>query len=126
MAARLAAAAALVAALAIAAGAFGAHALAGRLAARESALWETATRYLVYSSLAALAMALHVARSPGGSGALGTTMVLAGGGLFATTLYALALGGPRWLGAVTPVGGIAMILGLTLFAIAALRGVGPG
>lgn len=122
MGSRLAAVAALVAAVAIAAGAFGAHALAGRLGARERELWETGARYLAYAGIAALAMALHVARS--GSGAAGTLALIAGGILFSSTLFALALGAPRWLGAVTPLGGIAMIGGLAAFALAAWRASG--
>lgn len=124
MAARLAATAALVAALAVAAGAFGAHALAGRLGARETALWETASRYLGLAAVGALAMAAFAAHS-GGRGLLGGWLVVGGGALFAATLFAMALGAPRWLGAVTPLGGVAMIVGFTLFAWAALqRGAG--
>jgi uncharacterized membrane protein YgdD (TMEM256/DUF423 family) len=127
LAARLAAVAALAAALAVAAGAFGAHALAGRLGLRERELWETATRYLAWSALGGLAMALHLARSGAAAGlaAGGTLAVIAGGALFSLTLYGLSLGGPRWLGAITPVGGFAMILGFVAFAIAVLR-AGPG
>lgn len=126
MAARLAAVAALAAALAVAAGAFGAHALEGRLGERERELWETATRYLAWSALGALAMALHLVRSTGGAaGQGGALAVLAGGAWFSLTLYGLALGGPRWLGALTPVGGLAMILGFLAFAFAMLR-AGPG
>lgn len=122
MGSRLIAAAALVAAAAIAAGAFGAHALAERLGARERELWETGARYLAYAGIAALAMSLHVVRA--GVGATATWALVAGGVLFSTTLFALALGGPRWLGAVTPLGGLAMIGGLVAFAIAAWRAPG--
>jgi uncharacterized membrane protein YgdD (TMEM256/DUF423 family) len=124
MAARLAAAAALAAALAVAAGAFGAHALAGRLGARETALWETASRYLGLAAVGALAIAAFAAHA-GGRGLLGGWLVAGGGALFAATLFAMALGAPRWLGAVTPLGGLAMVAGFTLFALAALRS-GPG
>lgn len=119
MGSRLAAVAALVTAAAIAAGAFGAHALAARLGARERELWETGARYLAYAGIAALAMALHVGRT--GAGAAGTWTLVAGGALFSTTLFGLALGAPRWFGAITPLGGIAMIGGLVAFALAALR-----
>lgn len=120
MAARLAAAAALAAALAVAAGAFGAHALAGRLAARELALWETASRYLAIAGLGALAIAAFGATA-GDRGVLGGWWLVSGGVVFAATLFAMALGAPRWLGAVTPLGGLAMIAGFTYFALAALR-----
>jgi len=119
MAARLAAVAALAAAVAVAAGAFGAHALSGRLAAREMELWETASRYLGLAALGALAIAAFAAG--GGRGLAGGWLVAGGGALFAGTLFAMALGAPRWLGAVTPLGGIAMVVGFTLFALAALR-----
>ena len=48
-------------------------------------------------------------------------MLLLGAALFAGTLYAMALGGPKWLGAVTPLGGLAMILGWMWLAVACLR-----
>jgi uncharacterized membrane protein YgdD (TMEM256/DUF423 family) len=125
MAARLAAAAALAAATAVAAGAFGAHALAGRLDARGLELWRTADRYLALAAVGALAMAALAGSILGGRGTLGGWILLAGGALFAATLCGLALGGPRWLGAVTPLGGAAMIAGFVLFALAALRGATP-
>lgn len=112
------AAAALVLAAAVAAGAFGAHALADRLDPRQRELWETGARYLAYAGLAGLAMAQLAGRGA----AAGTGLVLAGGALFALTLFGLALGGPRALGAMTPLGGAAMIAGLVLFALAVLRG----
>jgi uncharacterized membrane protein YgdD (TMEM256/DUF423 family) len=115
----MAAAAALVLAAAVAAGAFGAHALADRLDPRQRELWETGARYLAYAGLAGLAMAQLAGR---GGAAAGTGLVLAGGTLFALTLFGLALGAPRSLGAVTPLGGAAMIAGLVLFALAVLRG----
>ncbi|MBZ0103669.1 MAG: DUF423 domain-containing protein, partial [Thermoanaerobaculia bacterium] len=68
-------------------------------------LWETGARYLAYAGLA---------------GQLRHRQ--AGGTLFALTLFGLALGAPRSLGAVTPLGGAAMIAGLVLFALAVLRG----
>ena len=95
--------AALSAALAIGAGAFGAHG-----ASAEAAGWlRTGGFYQLTHAIAALWLA---ARHPRVALAL-----LAGAGWFALTLYALALGGPRWLGALAPIGGSAMIAGwLTL------------
>jgi len=115
-------AASVLAAVAVAAGAFGAHGLAGRLEAHDLALWETGARYLTYAALAGLAMSLASWRG----GAVGTAAVLAGGAWFAATLFGLALGGPRWLGALTPIGGAAMILGFLAFAASAWRGAGGG
>src|SRR5690349_5857328 len=109
---------ALLAALAVVAGAFGAHALAARLDPHSLALWETAARYLMYAGLALMAVGL-AGRSgcakPAGAGRAGWCLFL-GSALFSGTVAALALGGPRWLGAVTPVGGTLMIVGFLLFA----------
>jgi uncharacterized membrane protein YgdD (TMEM256/DUF423 family) len=118
----LVAAGALECALAVALGAFGAHALAGSLDARSLALWETAARYLAYSGLGALAAAAagRAAGVPAGAVAL----LLGGGALFAGTVAALALGSPRWVGAVTPAGGLAMIVGFVWIAAAAWRAGG--
>jgi len=122
MARRLAAAAALVAGAAVAAGAFGAHALATRLDARGLELWRTADRYLATAALGALATAA-VALAAGVPAAVrGGWLVLAGGILFALSLFALALGAPRALGAVTPLGGLAMIAGFLLVAASLMRG----
>jgi uncharacterized membrane protein YgdD (TMEM256/DUF423 family) len=122
--ARLAAVASLTAAAAIAAGAFGAHGLADRLDAHQLELWQTASRYLALAGVGGLALAAGSAAllgGRGGSGRAGGWLVVAGGWLFALSLFALALGGPRLLGAVTPFGGVAMIAGFTTFALAALR-----
>jgi uncharacterized membrane protein YgdD (TMEM256/DUF423 family) len=107
-------------ALAVAAGAFGAHALRARLDARALELWGTAAQYLMYGSLALLAVGLAARGGLAGASRAGWAL-LAGTLLFSGTVGALAFGGPRWLGAVTPVGGILMILGFLLLAWAALR-----
>jgi uncharacterized membrane protein YgdD (TMEM256/DUF423 family) len=114
------AAGALGCALAVVAGAFGAHALAGRLDERALQLWETAARYLMYGSLGLVLVGLAAARWPGAERA--AWALLAGTVVFAGTVAALALGGPRWLGAVTPLGGTLMIVGFLLFAWTAWRG----
>lgn len=114
-----------MAAVAVAAGAFGAHGLASRLTARELELWSTASRYLGIAALGALAIAAYAGGPGVGRGLAGGWLVAGGGVLFAGAVYGLALGAPRWLGAVAPLGGIAMVLGFTLFALAALRH-GPG
>ena len=93
-------AAALSGAVAIGAGAFGAHG-AGERAAE---LLRTGGQYQLVHAIAALvAMQLGV-RGPG-------WLFVAGAGLFAGSLYLLALGGPRWLGPVTPLGGVLVIAG---------------
>jgi uncharacterized membrane protein YgdD (TMEM256/DUF423 family) len=110
--------AALCVALAVAAGAFGAHGLAGRLDARGLELWETAARYLAYGGFSLGLVALAAARAPGERWiAIAGALALAGALVFSTTVAALALGGPGWLGAVTPLGGAALILGLALLGL---------
>ncbi len=115
---------ALLAALAVVAGAFGAHALGARLDARALALWETAARYLMYGGLGLALVGTWARQAAAGGGALRAAAwcLLAGAVLFSGTVCGLALGGPRWLGAVTPLGGTLLILGFLLFAWAALRG----
>lgn len=112
---------ALACAAAIAAGAFGAHGLQGRLSARSLELWETAARYLVYGGLGTVLAGLAALHAEGRLLPWAAAVLLAGALLFAGTVFALALGGPRWLGAVTPLGGTLMILGFVLFAWGALR-----
>ncbi|HXO20652.1 MAG TPA: DUF423 domain-containing protein [Thermoanaerobaculia bacterium] len=108
------------AALAVIAGAFGAHALSSRLDPHSLALWETAARYLMYGGLS-LAL-VGVAGKSAGCGFAGAGWCLvAGTAVFSGTVAGLALGGPRWLGAVTPLGGLLMIAGLLLFGWAALK-----
>jgi len=103
-------------AMAIGAGAFGAHGLRGRLTPQALGLWETAARYLGIAALAVVAVGLAANVRPQPSWDLAAWALIAGGGVFAVTVGALALGGPRWLGAVTPFGGVGMILGCILAA----------
>ncbi len=92
--------AAVSAAMAVAAGAFGAHAAAGE----QQAEWlRTGGMYQLVHAVAALAI-MGTARGP-------ALTLLAGSAVFAATLYVMALGGPRWLGAVTPIGGTLLIGG---------------
>jgi uncharacterized membrane protein YgdD (TMEM256/DUF423 family) len=113
---------ALAAALAVIAGAFGAHALAARLDPRALALWETAARYLMYGGLGLALLGLLARQGTAGRGtAAAGWCLLFGAVIFSGTVFALALGGPRWLGAVTPLGGTLLIAGFLLFAWASLR-----
>jgi len=113
-------------ALAVVACAFGAHALAARLEPRELQLWEVAARYLMYGSLALVLVGLFGGRTGGPEARRGIDAAgwcrLAGSAVFSGTVFGLALGGPRWLGAVTPLGGTLMIAGFLIFAWAAVRG----
>jgi uncharacterized membrane protein YgdD (TMEM256/DUF423 family) len=100
----------LLGAIAIALGAFGAHGLKERLASIPAALgwWETATFYLLTHAVAIGAIA---ARS-----ALPARLWAMGSAIFAGTLYAMALGAPRWFGAITPIGGSMLIAGWVVLA----------
>ncbi len=89
-------------------GAFGAHALRGVLDARGMELWHTAVDYHVWH---ALALALAAALGRGRPGRVAIAAFAAGIVLFSGSLYALALGAPRWVGIITPVGGLAFVSG---------------
>lgn len=108
---------AILAALAVAAGAFGAHALKDRFTPEALGWWQTAVQYQMWHALALVAL------GAAGKGGAGVPRLLGSGALiFASTLYAMALGGPRWLGAVTPIGGLLMLAGWALLAFQSLRG----
>ncbi|MGH8688716.1 MAG: DUF423 domain-containing protein [Burkholderiales bacterium] len=106
----------------MAAGAFGAHALKARLAPDSLALWQTAAQYHVWH---ALGLALVGLCAIVGAEAVWLRwsgwLMLAGVLLFSGSLYALALGAPRPLGVLTPVGGAALILSWLALAGALLR-----
>ena len=105
----------------VAAGAFGAHALRARLAPDLLAVFETAARYQMYHALALLAVAWAVGRWPGPLPAWAGWLFVAGTLLFSGSLYALALSGVRWLGAITPLGGVCFLAGWLCLALAARR-----
>jgi uncharacterized membrane protein YgdD (TMEM256/DUF423 family) len=102
---------ALSALIAVAAGAFGAHALRARLSPEYLAVFETAARYQMYHALALLAVAWASTRWPGALSQWAGWLFVVGTVLFSGSLYALALTGARWLGAITPLGGVAFLLG---------------
>jgi uncharacterized membrane protein YgdD (TMEM256/DUF423 family) len=107
-------------ALGIALGAFGAHALRGRVGEAELGLWETATRYWLVGALGMVLFGLWQGKRE--QSALPGFLLLLGSLLFSASLYALALGAPRLLGAVTPLGGLGLIAGFVSFAWAARSG----
>ena len=106
----------------VAAGAFATHGLEGRLSADALATFETGVRYQIYHALALLALAWAGRQWPHGLWDVSGWLFVAGIALFSGSLYALALGGPRWLGAVAPLGGTSLLAGWALSVVAALRG----
>ena len=112
---------AISAALAVLFGSFGAHALRGRLSPEQLAVFETGVRYQLAHALGLLAAAWAVERFGGDAARWGGWLLVAGSVLFSGSLYALTLTGVRWLGLVTPFGGVAFIVGWALLAMAALR-----
>lgn len=111
----------LSALIAVAAGAFGAHALRARLTPDLLAVFETGARYQMYHALALLAAAWLVTARPGSHAAIWAGgLFLVGTVVFSGSLYALALSGQRWFGAITPLGGVAFLAGWACLAWAAL------
>ena len=97
-------------------GAFGAHALKSVLDARHHGIWETAVNYQFWHVLA-LALAVTTA-VPGRARATAIISWALGIVLFCGSLYALALGAPRWVGVITPLGGVGFVLGWIAYAMA--------
>jgi uncharacterized membrane protein YgdD (TMEM256/DUF423 family) len=113
---------ALSAFFAVAAGAFGAHALKARLAPDLLAVFDTAARYQLAHALALLGVAWAGGRWPGAPMRIAGWCFAAGTVLFSGSLYLIALTGMRGLGALTPIGGVAFMLGWLLLAWGAWRG----
>jgi uncharacterized membrane protein YgdD (TMEM256/DUF423 family) len=105
---------AVMGALAIVCGAFGAHALRTRLDVSDLEIWRTAVLYHLVGAFALVQYGLFV-RGRQTRGLAGWSFEF-GTVIFSGSLYALALGGPRWLGAITPIGGALLITGWLLFA----------
>jgi uncharacterized membrane protein YgdD (TMEM256/DUF423 family) len=105
----------LAGASAVVLGAFGAHALRDVLRASQHELWHTAVEYHFWH---ALALAVAVWCRPGRASRLAITLFALGIVLFSGSLYALALGAPRWVGIVTPFGGVAFIVGWIALGLA--------
>ncbi len=100
----------------VAAGAFGAHALKQRLPADLLAIFETGARYQMYHALALVLVGVLASRAelPARAASplqLSGALFLAGTVLFSGSLYVLSLTGQRWLGAITPLGGLAFLAG---------------
>lgn len=114
---------AIAGAIGVMLGAFGAHAMKSRLSPDLLAVWQTAVQYHLWHALALVAIGLVAIQLPASAPLKWAGwLMLAGVAIFSGTLYLLALTGARWLGAITPIGGTAMIVAWLLFAWAVVRG----
>jgi uncharacterized membrane protein YgdD (TMEM256/DUF423 family) len=110
---------ALSALVSVAAGAFGAHALRARISSEYLAVFETAARYQMYHAIAILVVSWAITRWPGPLPVWAGWLFLTGTVLFSGSLYLLATTGVRWLGAITPLGGVAFMAGWLCLALSA-------
>lgn len=114
--------AAIFGGLSVAAGAFASHALKEKLSERAMEIFETGVRYQMYHALALLMVALLLSRAE----AAQTTLIAAGVAfivgvmIFSGSLYTLSLTNIKWLGAITPLGGAAFLVGWSCLAVAAV------
>lgn len=108
--------------LGVALGAFGAHALRARLSEQLLGTWETAVQYHLVHALGLLVLGLTMLHSgPAPVLRWSAWFMLAGMVLFSGSLYMLCLSGVRWLGAITPLGGTALLVAWVLFGLAVWR-----
>jgi uncharacterized membrane protein YgdD (TMEM256/DUF423 family) len=105
------AAGSVLAGLGVVFGAFGAHALKASLSPKMLSTFETGVRYQMYSALGLLALAWAISRWPERRVVPAAWLLLAGTVVFSGSLYLLVLTGARWFGAITPIGGVALIAG---------------
>jgi len=108
--------------LAVTLGAFGAHGLKTRIGPDMLAVFETGVRYQMFHALALLAVAWAATRWPGNLVIGAGWLFVAGTVIFSGSLYLLSLTGMRWLGAITPIGGLAFMAGWLCLAWAAWTG----
>jgi uncharacterized membrane protein YgdD (TMEM256/DUF423 family) len=113
---------ALLAFLGVALGAFGAHALRARLTPGDLDIFETGVRYQMYHALALLFVAWAATRWPGGLVHAAGWAFVVGVLVFSGSLYVLVLSGLRWMGAITPLGGVALLLGWAMLAWRIFKG----
>ena len=107
--------------LGVAAGAFGAHGLRGTVSARDLEIWETAAHYQQVHAVLLVAVGLLGGRDWSRALAVAAVLLCVGIVVFSGTLQAMVLGGPRILGAITPVGGLCLMGGWLCLAAHALR-----
>ncbi|MEZ4268867.1 MAG: DUF423 domain-containing protein [Myxococcota bacterium] len=109
---------AILGAVGVAMGAFGAHGLRARVEARQLEIWDTAARYQLWHALALVLVGLWLARGAVLSARVAGGAFLAGTLIFSGSLYLLVLTGRTWLGAITPIGGVLLIVGWVALAVA--------
>ncbi|NJO51993.1 MAG: DUF423 domain-containing protein [Leptolyngbyaceae cyanobacterium RM2_2_4] len=104
----------------VAAGAFASHALKEKLSDRALEIFETGARYQMYHALALLLVTLLLLRAETNHSLLTASGIafIAGVIIFSGSLYALSFSGIKWLGAITPLGGVAFLIGWGCLAIA--------
>ena len=107
--------------IAVALGAIGAHALRARLTPELLVIWKTANEYHFYHVLALLLVGLLARQTPTTNYGVPAVCFLVGTLIFSGSLYVLALTGMRWLGAITPIGGLLFLAGWAWLAWIALR-----
>jgi uncharacterized membrane protein YgdD (TMEM256/DUF423 family) len=112
----------LLGGLGVGLGAFGAHGLQRILSADDLSTFEVGVRYQMYHALALLAVAWASSRFESGAVVWAGWLFVTGIVLFSGSLYLYVLSGPRWLVAITPVGGLAFLVGWALLAWSAFRG----
>jgi uncharacterized membrane protein YgdD (TMEM256/DUF423 family) len=110
--------AAVLGATAVVLGAFGAHALHSRIDEAALQVWHTAVEYQFWHALALLAIAGFAPARDARRWRIAGGAFIVGSVLFCGSLYALALGAPHWIGIITPLGGVCLMLGWLLLAVA--------
>lgn len=106
-------------AIAVLFGAFGAHGLKAHVSEQDLEVWKTGVLYHTFHSIALVLFGLFQERRRTSS--LPGVLFLVGIVVFGASLYGIGIGGPGWLGAITPLGGLALVAGWILFGIQALR-----
>ncbi len=105
--------------LSVAMGAFGAHALRDRVDERALEVWQTASSYQMSHGLGLIAVAWVLSQTQSTAAVVAGWFMVGGVIVFSGSLYALVLLGIKWLGAITPIGGVALIVGWIALIIAA-------
>jgi uncharacterized membrane protein YgdD (TMEM256/DUF423 family) len=107
--------------LSICLGAFAAHGLKHQLSLEALAIWQTGVQYQMYHALALLAVGLLYRDQPSKALKLSGLTFILGSFLFSGSLYALALGAPKTLGIITPIGGLSFLVGWSVLFVQSIR-----